>query len=112
MTNETQVVAAYEALLAISAEMVTAARERDWERLVALERRCRGLVDRLRAIDGPGPLSGALRDRKAEIIRKVLADDAEIRNITEPWIARLQSLLEGSLREKRLRQAYGLGESG
>lgn len=104
--------AAYETLLAFSAEMVKAAHEQDWERLVALERRCRSLVDRLKAADGLEPLSGPLRDRKAEIIRKVLADDAEIRKITEPWIARLQNLLEGSLRERRLRQVYGLGESG
>jgi flagellar protein FliT len=104
--------AAYEALLAFSAEMVQAARDQDWERLVALERQCRRLVDRLKAADGLELPGGAARARKAEIIRKVLAYDAEIRKITEPWIARLQSLLEGGLREKRLRQAYGLGDSG
>ena len=51
-------------------------------------------------------LKPALQRRKAEIIRNVLAADAEIRNITEPWMQQLQHILGSAARTHRLREAY------
>lgn len=112
MTNGPHIIAAYEAILAITGQMLEAARNDDWDRLVALEKDCKKLVDELIAGSGSQPLSSQFQRRKAEIIRKVLADDAEIRNITEPWMAQLQHILGSAGQEKRLRQAYGPGNGG
>jgi flagellar protein FliT len=106
----TQIIATYEAILALTGEMLEAARNDDWERLVALEKDCKQLVDALIAEDKGGPRDSDFLQRKAEIIRKVLADDAQIRNITEPWMAQLQKILGSAGREKRLHQVYGSGD--
>jgi flagellar protein FliT len=112
MAGSVHIMATYEALLGISAHMLEAARSSDWERLVDLETDCRNLVAGLRAQDAWEPLTDPLRIRKAAIIRKVLADDAEIRRITEPWMTTLQYLLRSVTHERTLQRAYRPGEFG
>lgn len=107
--NGPRIIAAYEAILALTGQMLEAARNDDWDRLVALEQDCKKRVEELIAENTGQPLSGQFQQRKAQIIREVLADDAEIRNITEPWMTQLQHILGSAGREKRLHQAYGPG---
>ena len=47
-------------------------------------------------------LSGELRQRKLEIIQQILAVDAEIRTLTQPWTAQLQIILSNAVCEHRL----------
>ncbi|MCC7485317.1 MAG: flagellar protein FliT [Burkholderiales bacterium] len=108
--NATQLIESYERVLGYTRWMVAAARGADWERLVDLERSCREEVDRLMALGPAVPrLPGELETRKAEIIRGVLADDAEIRRITEPWMARLEEVIGETRNCRRLSRAYGAG---
>jgi len=110
--DSSQIITTYETILAITGQMLEAARNDDWDRLVALEQDCKKLVERLIADNTGQPLSSQFQERKAEIIRKVLADDAEIRNITQPWMAQLQNILGSASRERKLSQAYVSGSSG
>lgn len=112
MMNGPQIITTYEGILAITGQMLEAARNDDWDRLVALEKDCKKLVEDLSAENYGLPLSSQFQQRKAEIIRKVLADDAEIRNITDPWMAQLQNLLGSAGRERKLSEAYAPGSSG
>lgn len=106
MTGE-QIIAAYEQVLAIMQHMHHAAGSAEWDRLVELEHDCKAVVAGL-AADGNGvSLGPALQRRKTEIIRQVLAEDAAIRSITEPWLAQLQGLLGTRRRERQLSTAYG-----
>jgi flagellar protein FliT len=45
--------------------------------------------------------------RKMVFIRKILADDAQIRELTQPWLVTLERLLGGVSNEKNLRRIYG-----
>lgn len=110
--NSQQIITTYETILAITGQMLDAARNDDWERLVALEKDRKKLVEELIAENYGLPLSSRFQQRKAEIIRKVLADDAEIRNITEPWMAQLQNFLGSAGRERKLSEAYAPGSNG
>lgn len=84
----------YEQIAAASGSMLAAARSRDWERLIAAERDCAASVVRLKsAQECAHPLDPVARRRKVAILRNVLANDAEIRTLTQPWLARLQDLL-------------------
>ena len=107
--NDPQIIATYEAILAITGQMLGAARDDDWDRLVALEQDCKKLVEQLIADNTGQPLSREFQQRKVEIIRRVLAEDAEIRNITQPWMAQLQNILGSAGRERKLYQAYAPG---
>ena len=99
--------ALYESMSAISAQMVEAAAAFDWERLVALEKDCAGLARHLEANGEPIRLSAAERTRKVDLIRRILADDAEVRRHTEPWMEQVKQLLGGGARERSVRRAYG-----
>lgn len=104
--DNAQVIATYETILAITGQMLQAARNSDWDYLLALEEDCRVNVEKLMAAN-PAPLSGEYQQRKVEIIHKVLADDAEIRNVTQPWMAHLQHVIGNIGRERKLNHAYG-----
>jgi flagellar protein FliT len=97
----------YDQLSNTTANMLSAARTGDWDRLVRLEKDCSKLIAHLSTIERDDPLPTDLRARKAALIRKVLADDAAIRNITEPWVARLGAALGANRRERKLLDAYG-----
>lgn len=110
MTGE-EMIGIYENILAITEQMLNAARAADWDLLVNREQECRRLVERLmsRRSESEIALEPQVQKRKVEIIRKVLADDAEIRNLTEPWMRRLQHLLTSVGQERKLHAAYNAG---
>ena len=107
-----QILQTYDAMSVKSAQRVEAARNNDWDRLVALEKDCSALVATLKQVDKAPRADAGYVPRKLALIRKVLADDAEIRRHTEPWMARLQSYLGSARREQRLPHAYAGGCAG
>lgn len=99
----------YETMGRISAQMVEAARANNWERLVALERDVVGLRRKLEAGDIQAPLTAEERARKIALIRRILADDAEVRCQTEPWMEQVRKFLGNGARGRNVRHAYGSG---
>jgi flagellar protein FliT len=90
----------------ISGRMLGAARESDWDRFIAEEKRCRELVAELQA-RAEANLSEAERGRKFALLRKMLSDDAEIRNLVDPRMKNLQDMLASSGNHRRLGESYG-----
>ena len=101
-----EVLESYAAVSVVSARMLAAARAGEWDALIAEERRCRALIDGLRQI-GEVPLSESASKAKHGILRKLLADDAEIRGLTQPWLAQLESMLGTAANARRLNRSYG-----
>lgn len=56
-----------------------------------------------RNADMPEPL----RQHKVVLIQKIMADDKEIRNLTEPWMQQLSSMINSTGTERKLSRAYG-----
>lgn len=82
------VLAVYERMAGLSAQMLDAARARDWTTLSALETQCAQIARGVEAGTVP-PLSGASRLRKIALLNQILAADRAITEITEPWMAQL-----------------------
>ncbi|MBX3648535.1 MAG: flagellar protein FliT [Rhodocyclaceae bacterium] len=99
--------ALYESMSALSAQMVEAAAACDWDKLTMLEKDCAGLASALESSDEPVRLSDAERARKGNLIRRILADDAEVRRHAEPWMEQVKLFLGGGVRERTVRRAYG-----
>ena len=100
----------YEAIAAASGRMLAAARAGDWDGLLAAEGECTALISRLQeqSADPEATLLGTGQQRrKAEILRRVLADDAEIRDRLHPWMRRLEELIGGARQGRRMQQGYG-----
>lgn len=95
----------YETIGELSARMLASARGSDWDGLAEAQQRCASAVDSLRQ-SGSAELSGAQQRRKHQIILKVLAEDAEVRSLAQPWMAELDSLLHGYKMKRDVGQAY------
>jgi flagellar protein FliT len=112
MMNSDQIISLYETVSDLTGQMLIAARSRDWEKLAELESHCASHVQTLKDGEPAAALSGASRDRKVKIIHKILADDREIRTITEPWMAELAALINSAGTERKLSMAYGANQPG
>jgi len=96
----------YASIADASGRMLDAAKRNDWDAVVAEEQRCRDLIGKLQS-GGDKPLSADGLQQKQQIIRKVLADDAQIRNLAEPWLQHLESVLSATDNGKKLDSSYG-----
>lgn len=76
----------------LSSHMVDAARANDWDRLVTLELDVSALRQRIADNDEP-VASSAERARKVDLIKQILAHDAEVRRHVEPWMAQVRVFL-------------------
>lgn len=97
----------YEEMTALSARMVEAARRNDWDSLIELERSVSELRLRLAEDEDNTHLERLERERKAALIQRILADDAEIRRHTEPWMEQVRQFLGGARKKRQVDQAYG-----
>lgn len=110
--NSHEVIALYETVAVITDQMLTAARSGDWDQLAVLESRCASHVAILQKSEPPAPLTGAIRVRKVQIIKQILAHDRQIRDIAEPWMAQLTQLINSTGAERKLSHAYGANQTG
>lgn len=106
--NAPQIMVNYESLSVLTAQMRDAALQGEWDALVGLEQQCSRQVTAMRSLDTVTVLDESFRQRKIQLIKKILADDAEIRNRTELWMGQLQHIMQSNRQEQRLSQAYGV----
>jgi flagellar protein FliT len=117
--NRDQAIALYESVADITSKMLAAARNSDWEGLGTLESDCASQVRMLKSVESAATaenaekgvlltdLTDATRLRKRTLIEQILADDREIRHLTESWMAQLSNLLNRGRVERQLLTAYG-----
>lgn len=106
MMTDTEVMATYEAMAELTAQMLAAASKSDWDQLILLEKRCAAHVQALKQNEPAQPLQGASRLKKIQLIKQLLEDDRRIRDLTTPWMANLSALLNSSGKKRRVDQAY------
>jgi len=112
MNTHEHILDIYGSISAKTGQMLEAAKAGDWDRLVTLEQDCRALIETLKRTDAGAEIGAWFVQRKLAFIRKVLADDAEIRKFTEPWMSQLEAYLGNARKEQRLRRAYELDSGG
>lgn len=96
----------YQHLSSLTAQMSVFAAQGEWDHLVELEKQCSLRVETIKTLDAAFQLNESALLRKAELIRKILADDAEVRKHTGPWMEQLQRSMQSAGQEHRLHQAY------
>lgn len=107
MMNGDDVISLYESVSDLTGRMLAAAQSGNWDHLVELESDCTSRVQVLRDGEAVAPLNSERRMRKVAIIKKILADDRAIRDLTSPWMARLSAMMQSTGTERRLANAYG-----
>jgi len=88
----------YKAIEAASARMLDAAREQDWEEMLRQQAGCAVLIEQLRSAACGQELTAQERRERSAIMQRILANDAHIRSLTEPWVEQLDALLSGRRR--------------
>jgi flagellar protein FliT len=90
----------YELIAQASHEMLAASRADDWESVTRLEDACRALIDQVRRDACDTRLSEVEQARRIALLRSILADDAQIRERSEPWLQQLEHMIgtSGALR--------------
>jgi len=107
MMTGSEIATLYEAMVGITDQMLAAASAADWDRLAQLENQCAACVRQLKD-NGDSPLAGQERLRKVNAIRRMLDSDRKIRDLTQPWMAKLQSMISNKTVERRVARAYGV----
>lgn len=106
MTGQ-EVLSEYAAVAELTGQMLAAAEAGEWDELVILEQRCSVHVDLLKRSEAAVELNPTGRQAKIDCIRRILADDRRIRDLTTPWMTQLSALLNNSGTQRRLAHAYG-----
>lgn len=101
-----EVIPIYLKISELTGQMLEAAQNQNWDQLSELEKNCAEQVNLLKEEACQIPLPGKLRTQKIEIIQKILGDDRAIRNLTEPWMRELQSLMQNTGNRRKLEHAY------
>jgi len=104
--DNAEIINTYEEILATTNKMLAAAQNNEWDTLINLEKQCRELTNKLITSETESNLSHELQQKKIKIIHQVLDDDAQIRLITEPWMAKLQDIINTNAYKRNLQQAY------
>lgn len=104
---EEQIVDRYRRMADASGRMLAAARQDDWDQVCSVERECTTLIAELSGMGDLAPSDPALRQQKVDLMKRVLADDAEIRLLTQPWLKKLDAMLRSPDNADRLGRAYG-----
>jgi flagellar protein FliT len=85
--TSTDVLSMYENIAGLTSKMVVAAQGRDWSSLDRLENQC--AVESVAAMGGMPALEGDARQRKIDLLKQILANDRAVRDVTEPWMGKL-----------------------
>jgi flagellar protein FliT len=85
----------YRAIEVASQQMLDAAKADDWDGVVRLEGACAVLIEQLRYASTSKELPKENRAEKSGIMLRILANDAQIRYLAEPWMAHFEKKFEG-----------------
>jgi flagellar protein FliT len=98
-----QLLTYYEAIERASADMLAAARSGNWDEVLKLEGACVLLISQLKHAaqdhERPPPVPDArgleAARAKSRLMQRILVNDAEIRQLAEPWLQDLDDTLAG-----------------
>lgn len=88
----------YKAIEDSSERMLQAARINDLDSLVRYQGVCTVLIEQLRFQARQQQLRPEERSEKARIMQRILRNDAEIRQLTEPWLTELDAMMDSGPR--------------
>lgn len=80
----------YKAIESASRDMLMSAKAADWHQVQVCEATCSALIAKLRGGAGTQSLPADQRQEKRRIMKRILALDAQIRCLSEPWQARYE----------------------
>jgi flagellar protein FliT len=94
----------YQIIANLSSQMLAQARLSQWDLVIKLGHQYNEAVEELREMD---QLTDEDRLARRNLLTQILSDDANIRTLVAPELARLGALLGNMKRQQSVLQAYG-----
>jgi flagellar protein FliT len=85
----------YQAIEKASQDMLNAARNGNWNEVLKLEGACALLISQLKHRAAESSLGTDEAQFKSRIMQRILVNDAQIRQLAEPWLEELDDMLAG-----------------
>lgn len=103
MAEPSSLIHRYQQIADISGKMLKLAQSNDWDAVIALSQQYFEAVETLRPLQ---PLDTDDRLERKSLLSKILNDDARIRNLAAPEMARLGAMLGAMKRHQSVLEAY------
>lgn len=103
MPESPTIVHRYEHIAELSGKMLQLAQANDWDSVIALSQQYCDAVELLRPLK---PLGDEDKSARKSLLTKILDDDARIRNLAAPEMARLGAMLGAMKRHQNVLEAY------
>ncbi len=84
----------YERMLALSEVMLTSAREGDWDTVTETEKQVAALAADMAMRPTTPPRDDADRVARMTLLKRMLANDAAVRELAQPWMQELTQILK------------------
>ena len=106
-TDAADIVGRYKAFVDLSGQVLTAARQANWDLVLDLDRQRNSLLSDIKAADAGMPPDPQRQAQKKRLVEQYLALEAETRTLVEAWMADLRSAMHSNSQEQRLLKHYG-----
>ena len=107
LTQQVPVLDIYQDIATATGDMLAAARDGDCSRVLLYGQQYVERVEQLRALEPGLPLDDASRAMKYDLLVRILENDAAVRDLAMPQLARLSDLLGRMKRQHTLLATYG-----
>ncbi|WP_380178888.1 flagella biosynthesis regulatory protein FliT [Kalamiella sp. sgz302252] len=97
----------YQQLLVLSQSMLRLATEGDWDKLIEMEVDYVSAVEKLAACTQQTPVPAQTQDQLRPVLRHILDNEAEVKNLLQARKAELSRLISQTGRQKSVNKAYG-----
>lgn len=106
MDYQSGVMDCYERMAPITGRMLALARAGDWDAMAVLQEEFQSCVERLKTLAPAHVPDQSQLAQKQLLLERILANDAEIRDLATPQFARLSALMDNLRLQQNLHRAY------
>ena len=107
------IIIVYESIADLTSQMLAAARDSDWDRLVEIESHCATYVEKFNECEEYMLLmTGEDRTHQIALIQQILKDNAQIRELVEPNMQALSNIIKNTTNERKLAKTYNVNPGG
>jgi flagellar protein FliT len=99
-------IAHYQSLSGLLSTMVSLAEKGDWDQVAGMERTCKPIIEQIRNTPLEERLTEDQRRQKIQVIKQILRDDARLRELADPWMAKLQEAMQQTRNGRDAMRAY------
>ncbi|MDT0500528.1 MULTISPECIES: flagellar protein FliT [unclassified Halomonas] len=111
-TSSQGVIAAYETMLLQTRRMLEAAHRQEWDTLITCQTEYVLQTEHLKKLDEAVTLTEAHRQQKADLIKRILENNLQLRDQLMTRREELGELIDTSRQQRNLSRAYGVPAGG